>query len=469
MKPLAMVLAASLLVACAHPDAPSRHAVTPPPAWTNGVEIAASASMRADWWRLLGDPTLDQLVADAIVHNRDLAAARANIEAARALSGEARALSLPGGSLAYSGQRRRETAAADPFTQGAEGPFPTQRLDDVGAALSWELDFAGALRANESALRAETREAVWLQRQTEAAVAAEVARAYIDLQTAVTLHGGLETRIQSLEEIVARLGAAQALGAVPTDRVADARAVLEGSRAETPPLALAERNAVRRLATLTGRVPEWGLAAAESWSKDLLVPPQAIAIIDPQTALRHRPDVRAAEARLDAALARAGVARADLYPRVTLLGETGRTGAPGELQAASAIRFSYGLSLSWGVFDLESTRARIAAADAGADAALATWESVTLAALEEADGALDALTATRQVENAATRAAAAAQEAWLAAHARFVAGEASAVDLARAELVRLETAGRATTARADVARAWIGAHLALGAGWRDAG
>jgi outer membrane protein TolC len=279
----------------------------------------------------------------------------------------------------------------------------------------------------------------------------------------------LETRIQSLEEIVARLGAAQALGAVPTDRVADARAVLEGSRAETPPLALAERNAVRRLATLTGRVPEWGLAAAESWSKDLLVPPQAIAIIDPQTALRHRPDVRAAEARLDAALARAGVARADLYPRVTLLGETGRTGAPGELQAASAIRFSYGLSLSWGVFDLESTRARIAAADAGADAALATWESVTLAALEEADGALDALTATRQVENAATRAAAAAQEGWLAAHARFVAGEASAVDLARAELVRLETAGRATTARADVARAWIGAHLALGAGWRDAG
>lgn len=469
MKRLPMVLAAGLLVACAHPDGPSRSAVKLPSAWTNGVEAVASTSMRADWWRLLGDSTLDQLVADAIAHNRDLAAARANIEAARALSGEARALRLPGGSLAYAGQRRRETAAADPFTQGTEGPFPTQRLDDVGAALSWELDFAGALRANESALRAGTREALWLQRQTEAAVAAEVARAYIDLQTAVTLHGGLVTRIQSLEEIVARLGAAQALGAVPTDRVADARAVLEGFRAETPPLALAKRNAVRRLATLTGRVPEWGFAAAESWSKDLLVPPEAIAIIDPQTALRQRPDVRAAEARLDAALARAGVARADLYPRVTLLGETGRTGAPGELQAASAIRFSYGLSLSWGVFDLQGTRARIAAADAGADAALATWESVTLAALEEADGALDALTTTRQVENAATRAAAAAQEAWLAAHARFVAGEASALDLARAELVRLETAGRATTARADVARAWIGAHLALGAGWRDAG
>ena len=82
---------------------------------------------------------------------------------------------------------------------------------------------------------------------------------------------------------------------------------------------------------------------------------------------------------------------------------------------------------------------------------------------------MNRLTATRQVESAATRAAAAAQEAWLAAHLRFVAGEASAVDLARAELVRLETAGRATTARADVARAWIGARRALGAGWRDAG
>ena len=82
---------------------------------------------------------------------------------------------------------------------------------------------------------------------------------------------------------------------------------------------------------------------------------------------------------------------------------------------------------------------------------------------------MNRLTATRQVENAATSAAAAAQEAWLAAHLHFVAGEASAVDLARAELARLETAGRATAVRADVARAWIGAHLALGAGWRDAG
>ena len=469
MKSLPMVFAAGLLVACAHADAPPPTAVIPPAAWTSEVETDAAASLRADWWRLLGDPTLDQLVADAIAHNRDLAAARANIEAARALSGEARALRWPGGSLGISRQQRRETAAADPFSQGAEGPFRTQRLDDVGAALSWELDFAGGLRANDAALRADTREALWLQRQTEAAVAAEVARAYIDLQTAAALRAGLATRIQSFDEIVARLAAARALGAVPADRVAEARAALEGLRAEAPLLALAERNAARRLATLTGRTPDWGIAATESWPRDLLAPPEAIAITDPQTALRQRPDVRAAEARLDAALARAGVARADLYPRVTLLAEIGRTGAPGNLESASALRFGYGPSLSWGVFDLARTRARIAAADASADAALATWESVTLAALEEADGALDALNAARDVNQATTRAAAAAQEAWRAAQARFLAGEASALDLARAELGRLEAEGQATIARADVARAWIGAHLALGAGWRDAG
>ena len=69
--------------------------------------------------------------------------------------------------------------------------------------------------------------------------------------------------------------------------------------------------------------------------------------------------MRAAEARLAAALALAGVARADLYPRITLFGETGRTGPSDDLSTASAIRFGYGVGLSWGVFDLARTRARI--------------------------------------------------------------------------------------------------------------
>lgn len=469
MKTLPLLLAVGLIVGCAHPVTPSTDSVIAPPAWTSAAEPASPAPMRADWWLLLEDPTLNQLVADAIVHNRDLMAARANLEAVRALSSEARALRLPGGSVSGVRQRRRETAAADPFTQGSQGPFPTQRLDAVGGVLSWELDFAGALRANEAATRANAREALWLQRQTEAVVAAELTRAYIDLKTAAMLHAGLATRIEALDEIVARLSAGQALGGIAADGVAQARAALEGLRAEAPRLALAERNAARRLATLTGRTPDWGITASAAWSKAPLPAPAMLAIADPQTALRQRPDVRAAEARLEAALARAGVARADLYPRITLFGETGRTGPPGDLSTASAIRFGYGVGLSWGVFDLARTRARIIAADSEAASALAAWQSVTLAALEEADGALDALNAARLSGDAAAKAAQASRETGRLVRARFAAGGASALDLARAELVRLEAESAAALAQADVARAWIGAHLALGAGWRDVG
>lgn len=464
MNRFLLILAASAaLGACAgNPD--RLNGVAAPASWSAAQRTAVEP--RADWWRILGDPTLDALVEEAIVNNRDLAVARANLEAARALAGEARAYRLPGGTVDASRQRVRQPSAADPFTQGADGPFPTQRIDDAGVSLSWEIDLFGALAANERQARADAGEALWLQRQTEAATAAAVARAYIDLQSAAALSAQLAARADALALIVQRLEQARALGAIPADRVAETRAALESLRGEIPPLELAMRNAARRLATLTGRTPEQGLAAAPRWAERTLHAPATIAVADPAEALRRRPDVRAAEMRLSGALARLRIAQADLYPRISFLGAAGRAGRQGDLETPSAIRFAYGPQLTWGVFDLARTRARIAAADSSADAALAAWEGVTLAALEEADGALDALATARAVSQAADAAAAAAIDAGSAARARFAAGTGSALDLARAEVVRLATEAAASQAHADVARAWIEAHLALGAGWR---
>jgi NodT family efflux transporter outer membrane factor (OMF) lipoprotein len=465
MKRLILILAAGAVLSSCASNAERANGVATPAGWS--APPLAAGEGRADWWRVFGDPTLDALVEDASAHNRDLKAARANLEAARALAGEARVNRLPSGTLDAARQRVRQASAADPFTQGAQGAFPTQKLDDLGVSLAWELDLFGALAASERMAKADAGEALWLERQTQAAVAAAVARAYVDLKSAAQLSAGLSARATALSEIVQRLEQAQALGAIPADRVAETRAALESLRGEIPNLGLAMRNAARRLATLTGRTPEHGLASAPQWAERKLVAPETIAVVDPANTMRRRPDVRAAEARLAGALARIRIAQADLYPRISFLGSAGRTGTQGDLDGPGTIRFTYGPQLSWGVFDLARTRARIAAADATAEAALATWEGVTLAALEEADGALDALNAARAVERAAEAALAASVVASNAARARFAAGTGSALDLARAEMVRLATEAAASQAQADIARAWIEAHLALGAGWRD--
>ena len=111
---------------------------------------------------------------------------------------------------------------------------------------------------------------------------------------------------------------------------------------------------------------------------DLSVPlplpglPELVALGQPADLLRRRPDIRVAERNLAAATARVGVATADLFPRVTLLGSIGlQAGSFLNVGQGGSGRFSIGPSIFWAAFDLGRVRERIRAADARTEAALA--------------------------------------------------------------------------------------------------
>src|SRR5262249_55017759 len=117
--------------------------------------------------------------------------------------------------------------------------------------------------------------------------------------------------------------------------------------------------------------------------------PSQVSIGSPEALLRRRPDVRQAERVLAAATARIGVATADLFPRVTFNGSIGlvatRIAGPGK---TGAYAWAFGPSIHWAALDLGHVRARIQAAGAHADAALAAYERTVLTTLEETENAL---------------------------------------------------------------------------------
>ncbi|MBP7702256.1 MAG: efflux transporter outer membrane subunit [Phenylobacterium sp.] len=464
MKPVFIAAAcAAALAGCATtPTATPPSALTSPPAsWSvTGLGVQPAPN---DWWTVLGSPELNALVSAALARNTDLKAAEANLRAAQAVVREARATQMPLGGVGADGRRQRVAALSQPLAPGSPRRFEDQSIVEISGELSWEIDLAGRLAAANRAAKADAEEARWLSRQVAHATIAATVRAFAEHQAAQQQQRLLDARIQQLSLIARRLEIAHQAGATARSDAAAAEETLQALSAQRPELEVRRRNAARRLAVLTGQVPDPQIVAAARVVEE----PQTLDAGDPREMLRRRPDVAAAEQRMAGALARAGVARADLYPRITLVGLGGLAAAPGDLDQAGASAFSIGPRLSWGVFDLGRIKARIALADAQSDVALAEWEGTVLKALEEADGALDAWDGARRAAAAAGRAEAAAQESRRLARARRDVGTASALDEARAEFNWLSAQSQAQDARARRLDAWINAQMALGSGFGE--
>jgi multidrug efflux system outer membrane protein len=169
---------------------------------------------------------------------------------------------------------------------------------------------------------------------------------------------------------------------------ARARAQLDATLALIPPVEAAIKHAIYRLGVLTGQQPT-ALESELSPSAPIPALPALVNIGNPAELLRRRPDIRSAESSLAAATARIGVETADLFPRVTFIGNIGLQATQIErLFQGGAETYSFGPSITWAALDLGHVKAKIKAANARADAQLAEYEKTVLNALEETENAL---------------------------------------------------------------------------------
>ena len=248
--------------------------------------------------------------------------------------------------------------------------------------------------------------------------------------------------------------------------VASAAARLSSTEASIPPLAADRTAAANRLAVLLGVEP--GALDDELAPRELPPHLTTLAIDSPEALLRRRPDIRAAERGLAAATARIGIAKADLFPRLTLSGFIGFvTGDAGELGDSASRAWSFSPVFSWGGLD-PGVRARLVAAEARADGALAVYDRTVLRALEEADTAFARYAQNRTRLASAVEAATASQRAAELARVQYREGALDFLRLLDAERTALTAEDAVAAAETDLNESVVVIYEALGGGWEAA-
>ena len=449
-----------LLAACAvGPD--YRPPETALPEFRNAdPAILDKRPFEAAWWQQFGDTTLDALIERALAGDLDLKIAAARVDEARALLRAARRERWPGATVQAA---RSESNAQQPG-------FTDERVDvesyDAGIAALWELDLFGRVRRGAEAANADAAAAEADLRDAQVLVAAEVASTYLDLRGSQkrlnVARANLEYQRETLNLTRVRLD----LGRGSELDVASAAARLSATDASIPPLVAAEAAAAHRLAVLLGLQP--GALDAELAPRE--VPPQltTLAVDSPESLLRRRPDIRAAERELAAATARIGVAKADLFPRLTLSGFIGFiAGDAGALGEAASRAWSLSPVLSWGGLE-PGVRARIVAAEARTAGALARYDRTVLRALEETETAFVGYAQNRLRLAAVVTESTASQRAAELARVQYREGALDFLRLLDAERTALQAEDAVAAAETDLNTSVVVIYKALGGGWEAA-
>jgi NodT family efflux transporter outer membrane factor (OMF) lipoprotein len=361
---------------------------------------------------------------------------------------------------AVGGYTRQRLAGAT-FPIGS-GTFPDQDIWDAGFDASWEVDLFGRVRRGVQARGALVGAAEQDLRDVRVSLAAELARVYFELRGAqeqlAVAERNAENQRRSLQLTRERLEGGRGT-AFDTER---ALAQLSITLATVPPLEARVAAAQYRIGVLTGRPPA---DVATELRSVAAIPqlPATVAVAAPDSLIRRRPDVAAAERRVAAEHAFVGSAKAEYLPRVGVGGSAGFSSAEvGDLGGDGTFRYSVGPVISWPFLNLGRVKARVGEARALEEEARARYDQTVLAALEEVETALvNYRTSLGRVDRVGEAAAASGRAAELA-RLRFTGGVADFLQVLDAERTQLESEDQLARARTDASIAYAALYKALG-------
>jgi NodT family efflux transporter outer membrane factor (OMF) lipoprotein len=418
------------------------------------------------WWRLYDDSRLDALVQEALQANRTLAAADANFAAALAVLSVAHAERYPSTAAVAGGLYGRDATTDEILELTGRPPQTTWVFEDILQA-AYEVDLFGRVHRAIEAANANADAVAAVRDGVRVVVAAETARAYAAIcalgeELSVANHS-LAVVSHESDITVKRREA----GANADYDVARAQALVAQVRSTIPEIEGQRRVALFELAAILGRTP----TQAPNDLTTCVTPPHLLALIpvgDGSELIKRRPDVRQAERRLAAATAEIGVATADLYPTIRLVGLYGGA-APqlSQLNTNEGRTWGLGPSISWTFPNMAAPRARVHQAKAEQAAALASFDAVVLTALKETEQALALYSAALDNRQALGDAQDKLHTAFVIAQAQFLAGALSNLDLLTTEQSLVAVDAAVASSDAALVQDQIAVFKALGGGWRS--
>jgi len=449
------------LAACMVGPDYERPAVPLPGAFAGAAPAAAPAdSVPAQWWRLFGDPTLNDLVATALANNTDIFQAVGRVEEADANLRVVNSALSPqltlGGSAARSAYSNK-VAAPEP----AGDLLQNNLLLELSA--SYEIDFWGKLRRASEAARATDLSTRYAKDVVTLSIATLTTETYfalrsLDAQIAST-RSTLESRDQTLGIVRRRAdaGLASDLDVHQAEGVrSDAAFLLDEF--------LRQRDVAEHLlGTLTGELA-LSLPAGDIAQLPVpALPPPGL----PSELLERRPDIHQAEQDLVAANAEIGVAKAMLFPTITLTGGFGgESAALAGLFTLPGRIWTFGAGLSAPIFEGGRLVAEVDVQYARRQQSLASYQKTIQTSFREVS---DALTNVRQYaasERDAQQSVDAASGALRLANIRYEAGYAQFLDVLDSQRTLNLSQLALIRSRQNLLSADVDLMTALGGGWQ---
>ncbi len=306
------LLLALLLSGCAdHTGSYQTPELTLPATWEQATDTDASPD-DDHWWNAFEDPILNQLVDEALVRNNDLAAAALLVQRAQLRADQADSDLLPSAAVRGGASLNRDLGNNDKgenrnfFTSATVGYEIDlwRKMANTADAAHWEMLATEEDRTSAALALTGTTATLYWQiayfNQLLATVDASIAYA---------------ARALALAEVRTKAGAATRID------VLEAQRALANQKAARTSL-LQQRVEVRNALAILFDGPPRTLAITEPDNLSGATLPEVTAGL-PASLLARRPDLRAAEARLRAALATTEATRAAWYPAINLSGSLG--------------------------------------------------------------------------------------------------------------------------------------------------
>jgi multidrug efflux system outer membrane protein len=428
------------------------------PAVLSHVDTALTVQEPFDprWWQQFEDPVLDELVGRALAANHDVRVAVARVDQARAFFDDVALDRFPTAVAGASVDRRDQ---AIPGFSERPRPITTYR---AGFDAFWEIDVFGRVRSQVRAAAANAESFEAEVDDVRVSVAAEVARNYFELRGLQQQLAVADRSLLNQRETLRLTQVRRDAGFGEEQDVASAAARVAAIEASIPPIRSAIAQREHHLAVLIGVRP--GGLGVDLTPRAYPPLTKALAIGEPGSLLRRRPDVRAAERRLASATGREGVAAAELFPQISITGFLGLLAGRGGsfFNASDARAWAVTPALSWAAFDIGSARARLRGAEGATRESVAEFEQVVLRAIEETE---NALVNYREEQERLVRLADQARESTRAAtiaRTRYQAGVVDFLALLDAERTQLQAEDAVAQAEAGVFTSVIAVYKALG-------
>ena len=429
--------------------------------------VDSTASEHRDWWAAFNDPRLTRLIQLAYQQNLTLRTAGVRVLEARARLGIAIGEFYPqqqqfGASITYN---------RIPISLPYNIVTNTYWANQFGAQAAWEIDIWGKLRRAIESADGAFLASVASYDDVLVTLVGDVATAYVQIRTT-------ERQIAIAQDNITRqrtaLKIAQAkfqYGTATRRDVYQAENVLGATEATIPQLTMQLAQAKNALSVLLG-MPPAPLDDLLAGPADIPTAPEQITVGIPAELLRRRPDVRRAELQAAAQSAQIGVAKADLFPTFSLIGNVGTLATDispnslGDVFTRRSLHYSVGPAIQWNVLNYGQITNNVRMQDAKFQELLIDYQNTVLKAQKEVEDGIATFIYSREQAAFLEQSVVAAEGALRIALLQYREGILDFTTVLTAEQNLYQAQNNLVLATGSIALGLITTYRALGGGWQ---